>query len=46
MIYYKPVKGIINTLGLTKIIINMIIRYYSLLDLIITNKKSLFTSKF
>ena len=33
MIYYKLVKITINTLGLAKVIINMIMRYYSPLRL-------------
>ena len=35
-----------NALGFLKIIINIIIKYYNLLDLIIINQKLLFTSKF
>ena len=45
MIYYKLVKITINILDLAKVIINMIARYHSLPDSIITNKDSLFTSK-
>ena len=45
MIYYKLVKITINIPGLVKVIVNIVVRYYGLLILIITNKKSLFTSK-
>ena len=37
MIYYKLVKVTINTLSLVKVIIDIIIRNYNFLDLIITN---------
>ena len=37
MIYYKLVKITINTLDFAKIIIDKLIRHYSLLDLIVTN---------
>ena len=46
MIYYKLVKVTINTPGLAKIIINVIIRHHGLLDLIVTNWGSFFISKF
>ena len=46
MIYYEPVKVIIDALGLAEIIINMVMRYYGLPDLIVTNRDLLFTSKF
>ena len=46
IVYYKLVKIIINILGLAKIIINIIIKYYSLSNLIITNQKFLFILKF
>ena len=35
MVYYKPVKVIINASGLIEIIINKIVRYYGFLDLIV-----------
>ena len=46
MIHYKPVKITINALGLAKIIIDVVMHYHSLLDSIITNQGTLFTSKF
>ena len=46
MIYYKLVKVIINGMSLAKIIINIVMRYYNLPNLIITNQRLFFTSKF
>ena len=46
MVYYKLVKVIIDTLDFTEIIINVMVRHHGLPDSIITNRKSLFTSKF
>ena len=46
MVHYKPVKVIINAPGLAKVIIKMIVRYHSFLNLIVTNRGLLFTSKF
>ena len=46
MVHYKPVKVIIDAPGLAKVIINIVIRHHSLLDLIITNRGLLFISKF
>ena len=43
---YKLVKVIINALGLTKIIINIVIRHHNLLDSIISNWELLFILKF
>ena len=37
MVYYKPVKVTIHTPGHSEIIINMIVRYYGLPDLIVIN---------
>ena len=45
MVYYKPVKVIINTLGLAEVIIDVIVRHHGLLNLIVINKKLFFTSK-
>ena len=45
-VYYKPVEVIIDTLNLAKIIINIVMRHYGLLDLIVTNQRLLFISKF
>ena len=38
MINYKPVKVIIDIPNLAKVIINVVVRYHDLLDLIVTNK--------
>ena len=46
IVYYKPVKVIINALGLAEIIIIVVVRHHGLPDSIITNRGSLFTSKF
>ena len=46
MVHYKPVKSIINAPGLAEIIIDVVVRHYNLLDSIVTDKRSLFTSKF
>lgn len=46
MTQYKPVKIIINCLGLAEIIINMVVKYHNLLNSIVFDKGSLFTSKF
>ena len=46
MIHYKPVKITLNALRLAKVIINIVIRYHGLPDSIVTNRGSLFTSKF
>ena len=46
MVHYKPVKITLNALGLAKVIINVIVRHHGLLDLIVTDQGSLFTSKF
>ena len=46
MIYYKPVKVTIDALGLAEVIIDIVVRYHGLPDLIITNQESFFTSKF
>lgn len=46
MIYYKPVKVTIDAPDFTKIIINVVIRYHSLSDFIITDLGLLFMSKF
>ena len=46
MVYYEPVKITINASGLAEGIIDVVVCHYSLPDSIITNKGSLFTSKF
>lgn len=37
MIYYKPVKTIINIAKLVEIMINVVVRYYGLPNLIVNN---------
>ena len=46
MVHYKLVKIIIDAPGLAKVIIDVVVRHHNLLDLIIINRGSLFTSKF
>lgn len=46
IVHYKPVKITIDASGLVEVIIDMIVRHHSLSDSIITNRKSVFTSKF
>ena len=46
MVHYKSVKVTINAPGFAEVIINMIVRYHGLLDSIVSDRKSLFTSKF
>ena len=46
MVHYKLVKTTINAPGLAEVIIDVIVRHHSLSNLIVTNKGSLFTSKF
>ena len=46
MVYYKPVKVIIDTLKLAKAIPDMVIQYYGLLDSIINDPGAIFTFKF
>ena len=46
MIHYKPVKITINAPGLAEVIIDVIICYHGLPDSIVTDRGSLFTSKF
>lgn len=46
MIYYKPVKIIIDALTLVKFIIKTVMRQYGLLDSIMSNQGLIFISKF
>ena len=46
MVYYKPVKITIDAPGLTKIIIDVVVKHHGLSDSIVINRESLFTSKF
>ena len=45
IVYFKLIKAIIDILGLTKVIFNIIIKYYSLLNLIISKSKIFFILK-
>ena len=46
MVHHKPVKITIDALGLTKVIIDVVVWYYSLLDSIVTDRGFFFLSKF
>ena len=46
MVYYKPVKVILNAPELAEVIFNVIVRYHGLLNSIVTDRGSLFNSKF
>ena len=46
MVYYKPIKVNINAPGLAKVILDIVVWHHSLFNSIISNKGSLFTSKF
>ena len=46
MIIYEPVKITIDASGLAEVIIDVVVQYHGLLDSIITDQGSLFTSKF
>ena len=46
MVYYKQVKISLDASGLAEVIIDVIILYHRLLDLIITNRSSFFAFKF
>ena len=46
MAYYKPVKVTINVLRLAEVIINVVVWYHGLADLIITNRGLPFILKF
>ena len=46
MVHYKPVKVTIDAPGFIEVIIDVVVRYHGLADSIITDQKSLFTSKF
>ena len=46
MVHYEPVKVTIDTPGLAEVIIDVVVRYHGLPDLIVTDRGSLFTSKF
>ncbi len=46
MVHYKPVKVMINALGLAKVIIDMVVRYHGVLESIVTDQGLLFMLKF
>ena len=46
MVYYEPIKLTIDIPELAKVIFNVIIQYYSLFNLIISNRGLLFIFKF
>ena len=46
MVYYEPVKVIINAPGLAEVIIDVVVRHYGFPDSIITDRRAIFTSKF
>ena len=46
MVHYKPVKITFDTPGLAEVIIDVVVRQHGLPDSIVTNRGSLFTSKF
>ena len=46
MVYYKPVKVTIDAPGLAEVIIDVVVRHHGLPDSIVTDRGSLFTSKF
>ena len=46
MVYYEPVKVIIDAPGPAEVIIDVVVQHHGLPDSIVTNKGSLFTSKF
>ena len=46
IVHYKPVKITIDAPGQAEVIINVVVRHHGLLDSIVTNRGSLFISKF
>ena len=46
MVHYKPVRVTIDAPGLAKVILDVVVWYHGVSDLIMTNKGSLFSSKF
>lgn len=46
MVYYEPVKVTINAFTLAKVIINIVVGYHDLLNSIVSDCCSVFTSKF
>ena len=46
MVYYEPVKVTIDAPGLAEVILDVVVHHHGLPDSIVTNRGSLFTSKF
>ena len=46
MVYYEPVKITINAPGLAEVIFDVVVCHHGLLDSILSDRDSLFTSKF
>ncbi len=46
MVYYEPVKVTIDALGLAEVIIDVVVRHHGVLESIVTDQGSFFTSKF
>ncbi len=46
MVYYDQVKFTIDALGFVEVIINVVVRHHGLLDSIVYDRGSVFTSKF
>ena len=46
MVYYELVKVTIDTPGLAEVILNVVVRYHGLPNSIMSDRGSLFTSKF
>ena len=46
MVYYEPVKVTIDAPSLVEVILNMIVQYYGLLSSIVSDRSSIFISKF
>ena len=46
MVYYEPVKVTIDAPGLAKVILDVVVWHHGLLDSIVSDRGSLFTSKF
>ena len=46
MVYYKPVKFIIDAFVLAEVIIDVVVKHYDLLNSIVSDQGPVFTSKF
>ena len=46
MVYYEPVQVMIDTPGLAEVILDVVVRHHGLPDLIVSDRSSVFTSKF